>query len=73
MSFDLDFDVDNTNDLKEFLEDEMVLEQDDFDSHRFLTYYIVDLDSLNIGEDDDGDFVSVEFEDVEVEGSIAIK
>lgn len=73
LSFSVDFDVDNAKDLKEFLEDEMVLEEDDFDGHRFLTYYIGDLDSLNVGEDDDGDFISVEFEDVEVEGSIDIK
>ena len=51
--------------------EEYVLEEGDFGGNRFIAYYIGDIDSINVGEDEDGDFISIEIEETEVNGSIS--
>jgi hypothetical protein len=68
---EVSFGVGSTDELKEFLEEEYVLDDGQFDGNRFLIYYIGDIDAVNIGEDQDGNFISVDIEDSVVNGSIS--
>jgi len=53
------------------LEEEYVLDEGEFDGNQVLTYYLGDIDAVNVGEDEDGDFISVDIEDSEINGSIS--
>ena len=67
----ISFIVSSIDELKEFLEEEYVLDEGEFDGNRFVTYYLGDIDAVNVGEDEDGDFISVDIEDSEINGSIS--
>ena len=64
------FSVNSIDELKEFLEEEYVLDDSDFDSNRFVRYYIGDIDAVNVSEDEDGDFISIEIDESDVDGEI---
>jgi hypothetical protein len=67
----ISFSVSSIDELKEFLAEEYVLDEGEFGGNRFVAYYIGDIDSINVGEDQDGDFISIEIEETEVNGSIS--
>ena len=62
--------MNSIDELKEFLEEEYVLDDSDFDSNRFVRYYIGDIDAVNVSEDEDGDFISIEIDESDVDGEI---
>ena len=68
---EISFNVDSTEELKKFLEEEYVLDEDEFDGNRFVVYYLGDIDAVNVGEDEHGDFISVDFDETEINGSIS--
>ena len=67
----ISFSVSSIDELKEFLTEEYILDEGDFGGNRFIAYYIGNIDSINVGEDEDGDFISIEIEETEVNGSIS--
>ena len=68
---EISFSVDSIEELKEFLEEEYVLDEGEFDGNRFVLYYTGDIDAVNVGEDEQGDFVSVDIDGSEINGSIS--
>lgn len=68
---EISFSVDSIKELKEFLEEEYVLDEGEFDGNRFVLYYIGDIDAVNVGEDEQGDFASVDIDESEINGSIS--
>lgn len=48
-----------------------MLDEGEFDGNRFVLYYTGDIDAVNVGEDEQGIFVSVDIDGSEINGSIS--
>jgi hypothetical protein len=68
----LSFEVNSISDLKEYLSEEWVMANDEFDAQRFISVFAGNVEEIEVEYEEDEDVVWLEVNDTDVSGSIVL-